>query len=128
MGLHIGISTFADIVHSPGAGITFSAAPFRRYQLPRVVLAPSFFSKGRHLSSADMKFVQRNLNLPRASKPNGHSKDLFHAAVDFLHSEYPDLGRGRTRNLRYRRPATNQLRQPASTKAKFQTFLSQCKK
>ncbi|GFX05071.1 transposable element Tcb1 transposase [Trichonephila clavipes] len=33
-------------------------------------------------SSADAKFVLRNLILPRASKPNLHSCDLFHAVYD----------------------------------------------
>ncbi|GFW92850.1 hypothetical protein TNCV_1736431 [Trichonephila clavipes] len=39
MGLHIGLhycrdnTAFADLVHFPGPGITFSAAPYRRYQI-----------------------------------------------------------------------------------------------
>ncbi|GFV40256.1 hypothetical protein TNCV_1444091 [Trichonephila clavipes] len=76
-------------------------------------LTPSFISKWRHLSSADLKFVLRNLILPRASKPNEHSRDLFHAAlsydmaaVDFLHQDNPPNWAGVE-------PATNQLRHPA---------------
>ncbi|GFX76905.1 hypothetical protein TNCV_3279401 [Trichonephila clavipes] len=54
----------------------------------------SLFPRGRHLSSADTKFVLRNLILPRACVPNGQSRLLFHAmqsydktAVNFLHQE-----------------------------------------
>ncbi|GFU85256.1 hypothetical protein TNCV_2385631 [Trichonephila clavipes] len=80
MGLRIGIATFADQVHSPGAGITFECSTiFRRYQLPHVILTPSFFPRGKHLSSTDARFVFRNLILPKVSKPNGHSMGLFRA-------------------------------------------------
>ncbi|GFX76253.1 hypothetical protein TNCV_4036541 [Trichonephila clavipes] len=48
------------------------------------------------VNSADVKFELKNLILPRATKPNVHSRDLFHAAqsynmaaVDFLYHEYP---------------------------------------
>ncbi|GFW17548.1 hypothetical protein TNCV_2651061 [Trichonephila clavipes] len=74
---------------------------FRRYQLPQVISTPCFFPRGRHLISADAKFALRSLILPRASKPNGHSRYLFHAvqcydivAVDFLHQENPPTKAG----------------------------------
>ncbi|GFX20113.1 hypothetical protein TNCV_1436731 [Trichonephila clavipes] len=48
-----------------------------------------------------MRTLTRILILPRTSKPNGHSRDLFHAvysydmaAVDFLHHENPSTWAG----------------------------------
>ncbi|GFW18981.1 hypothetical protein TNCV_164962 [Trichonephila clavipes] len=37
--------------------LLFSAASFKRYRSPQVILTPSFFPRGRHLSSADAKSV-----------------------------------------------------------------------
>ncbi|GFU51972.1 hypothetical protein TNCV_3734741 [Trichonephila clavipes] len=72
MGLRIGISTFVDLVHSRGTGITFECGT-------------------THLGDTNYR---KNLILPRASKPNGHSMDLFlvvqsydMAAVHFLQQE-----------------------------------------
>ncbi|GFY24728.1 hypothetical protein TNCV_1017741 [Trichonephila clavipes] len=69
--------------------------------LVQVILMPSFFSRGRHQSSADAQFVLRNLILPRTSKPDGHSRDLSHAvctydmaAVDLLHPQNPPTSAG----------------------------------
>ncbi|GFW56264.1 netrin unc-6 [Trichonephila clavipes] len=63
------------------------------YQSPQVILTSSFLSRGRHLNSDDAN-LYKDLILPRASKPNRHSRDLLHteydmAAVDFLHHENP---------------------------------------
>ncbi|GFU68525.1 hypothetical protein TNCV_1989751 [Trichonephila clavipes] len=75
----------------------------RRAASPRgrgreVILTPSFLPRGRHLSSDDANLYY-DLILPRASKPNRHSRDLLHAvydmaAVDFLHHENPPTWAG----------------------------------
>ncbi|GFV20364.1 hypothetical protein TNCV_4141251 [Trichonephila clavipes] len=36
-----------NLVPSPRAGIIFSEAPFRRYQLPQVILTPSVLPRGK---------------------------------------------------------------------------------
>ncbi|GFW59992.1 hypothetical protein TNCV_4864471 [Trichonephila clavipes] len=90
MGLRIGIATFADIPQELVS--LLSAAPFKRYQLPQVILTPSFFPRGRHLSSVVSKFVLRNLILLSQTDTRG----IFHAiesydmaVVDFLHQKNP---------------------------------------
>ncbi|GFV05634.1 hypothetical protein TNCV_3349631 [Trichonephila clavipes] len=42
----------------------------------KVILAPSFLPRGRHLSSGDIRNGTGNLILPRASKPNRNSRNL----------------------------------------------------
>ncbi|GFV42331.1 hypothetical protein TNCV_3165621 [Trichonephila clavipes] len=71
-----------------------------RYQSPQVILTHSFFPRERLLSSDDAK-LYLDLILPRASKPNRHSRDILHAvlsydmtAVDFLHHENPPTWTG----------------------------------
>ncbi|GFS54168.1 transposable element Tcb1 transposase [Trichonephila clavipes] len=44
------------------------------YQTPQVILALSFLPRGRHPSSDDVNLYQ-DLILPKASKPNRHSRD-----------------------------------------------------
>ncbi|GFT94877.1 hypothetical protein TNCV_1471851 [Trichonephila clavipes] len=60
------------------------------------MFTPSFLPRGRHLSFDDVKFHLGILILPRAPKPNGHSRDFLHVAlsyymdtVDILHRENP---------------------------------------
>ncbi|GFT51311.1 hypothetical protein TNCV_4954601 [Trichonephila clavipes] len=90
-----GISTFADLIPQE-LGSLLSAAPFRRHQLPQVILTPSFFPRGRHLSSVDTWLLVIRYGCCRFSA-SGKSTDL---------------DRDRTCNLGYRRPVTNQLCPP----------------
>ncbi|GFW75048.1 hypothetical protein TNCV_447541 [Trichonephila clavipes] len=48
-----------------------------------VILTPSFLYRGRHLSSDDAN-LYHDLILPRASKPNRHSRDLLHTTWPLL--------------------------------------------
>ncbi|GFT02694.1 hypothetical protein TNCV_829601 [Trichonephila clavipes] len=73
-----------------------NAAPYRQ-----VILTPSFLPRGKAPELQRCKIVHRNLILPSAPKPNGHSRDFLHAilsydtdVVDFLHHENPQLGPG----------------------------------
>ncbi|GFX64911.1 histone-lysine N-methyltransferase SETMAR [Trichonephila clavipes] len=83
VGLRVGIFTFADLVHSPGDGIIFSAAPYRRYQLPQVILTPSFLPRLRHMNSDDAKLYQTDTEGIFYMPHNHTDAD----AVDFLHHE-----------------------------------------
>ncbi|GFX43018.1 hypothetical protein TNCV_436341 [Trichonephila clavipes] len=56
--------------------------PIGGYQSPQVILTLSFLPRGKHMSSDDENLYQ-DLLLPRASKPNRHSRDLLHAVQSY---------------------------------------------
>ncbi|GFW30267.1 hypothetical protein TNCV_3850381 [Trichonephila clavipes] len=77
--------------HSPEAGISLSAAPYRWAP----IIASNFdtlFPPQRHFSYNDAN-LYKNLILQRTPKPNRHSRDILHAvysaAVYFLYHDNP---------------------------------------
>ncbi|GFX45347.1 hypothetical protein TNCV_1026071 [Trichonephila clavipes] len=99
----------------------FSVTPYRRYQLSEVILTPNFLPRGRHLSSDDANLYE--FKFAESIKVKKARKGYFSCCIIIRHGscrfsasgKSTDLGRGRPRNLRCKRPVANQLRFPAGT-------------